>query len=67
MKTTIDLPEELLKKAMRITNSKTKVEAIKKALQEIINLEERKKLINVRGKIDLDIDLDVLRDRKTIA
>jgi Arc/MetJ family transcription regulator len=67
MKTTIDLPEELLKKAMRVTNSKTKVEAIKKALQEIINLEERKKLINVRGKIDLGIDLDVLRDRKTIT
>ncbi len=50
-------------KSLKLTKSKTKVEAIKKALQEMINLEERKKIINVRGKIDLD----VLRDRQVIA
>jgi hypothetical protein len=29
-------------------------------------LEERKKLINFRGKVNLDIDLDILRDRKAL-
>jgi Arc/MetJ family transcription regulator len=66
MRTTIDLPESLLSKAMKITNSITKVETIKKALQEIINIEELKKLINYRGKIDLEIDLDILRNRKEL-
>jgi hypothetical protein len=67
MKTTIDLPDELIEKAMIATSSKTKIEAIKKALINIIELEERKKLINFRGKVNLDIDLDILRDRKSLV
>jgi Arc/MetJ family transcription regulator len=66
MKTTIELPDELIEKAMLATSSKTKIEAIKKALINIIELEERKKLINFRGKVNLDIDLDILRDRKAL-
>jgi len=63
MKTTIDLPEELIKEAMRVTDSKSKIEAIKKALHEVILREKRLKLLNFKGKIDLDINLDSLRDR----
>ncbi len=66
MKTTIDLPEELINEAMLATKSKTKIEAIKKALQSIVLLEKRKKLANYKGKIDLEIDLDLLRDRKSL-
>ncbi len=66
MKTTIDLPDELIEKAMKATASKTKIEAIKKALLNAIELEERRKLINFRGKVNIDIDLDVLRDRKAL-
>jgi Arc/MetJ family transcription regulator len=64
MKTSIDLPDELIEEAMLITSSKTKIEAIKKALLNIIEQEKRKKLINYKGKIDLTIDLDILRKRK---
>lgn len=63
MKTTIDLPDELIQEAMIATSSKTKIDAIKKALQAIIEQERRQKLINYKGKIDLDIDLDTLRKR----
>lgn len=66
MKTLVDLPDDLLAKVMKITKSKTKVEAIKKALQEVIEQDKRLKLLNYRGKIDLNIDLDVLRDRKDL-
>lgn len=66
MKTLIDLPDDLLLKVMKITKSKTKVEAIKKALAEIVDQDKRVKLMNYRGKIDLNIDLDVLRDRKNL-
>ncbi|MDF7816878.1 type II toxin-antitoxin system VapB family antitoxin [Runella sp. MFBS21] len=63
MKTTIDLPEDLIEEAMRITGSKSKIDAIKKALHELIEREKRLKLLNFKGKVDLDIDLNSLRDR----
>lgn len=63
MRTTLDLPKELVDKAMAVTRSKTKTELIKMALQNVINQEKRNQLINFHGKIDTDIDLDVLRKR----
>ncbi|HMR17936.1 MAG TPA: type II toxin-antitoxin system VapB family antitoxin [Sphingobacterium sp.] len=63
MKTTIDLPKELIDEAVRISGSKSKIEAIKQALQEMIEREKRLKLLNFKGKIDLDIDLAVTRNR----
>lgn len=65
MRTTIDLPEDLITKAMQVTGSKSKIEAIKKALHEVIEREKRLKLLNFRGKIDLDVDLDSLRNRNS--
>ena len=64
MRTTIDLPEKLVTEAMKITKAKTKTELIKNALSEIIQKQKIQSLENFRGKIDLDIDLDILRDRK---
>ena len=66
MKTLIDLPYDLLNKVMKITKSKTKVEAIKKALTEVVDQDKRMKLMSYRGKIDMDLDLDILRDRKDL-
>lgn len=65
MRTTIDLPEDLITKAMQVTGSKSKIETIKKALHEVIEREKRLKLLNFKGKIDLDIDLDSLRNRNS--
>jgi Arc/MetJ family transcription regulator len=64
MRTTIDIPEELLKEVMKITGATTKSQAIKLALEEKIAITKRKRLITMKGSIDLDVDLDVLRDRK---
>jgi len=36
MRTTIDIPEDLMKEAMKVTNSSTKIELIKIALKNII-------------------------------
>ncbi|MFW6138972.1 MAG: type II toxin-antitoxin system VapB family antitoxin [Spirochaetota bacterium] len=63
MRTTLDLPEELINKAMDITQAKTKTELIKYALENIIKQEKRNKLMKYHGKIDLDIDLNQLRKR----
>jgi len=64
MRTTIDIPKKLLDEAMKETGAKTKNQLIKDALQAQIDRAKRKRLIAAKGTIDLDIDLDELRDRK---
>ena len=64
MRTIIELPENLIKEAMEITKIRTKKKVIIKALEELINRYKISELKNYKGKIDFDIDLDILRDRK---
>jgi len=63
MRTTIDIPEDLINEAMRVTQSATKTELIKNALYNIIQKNKIKFLKNYKGKIDLNIDLNIVRDR----
>ena len=63
MRTTLDLPESLLNETMKVTHTETKTAVIVKALEELIRKSKISGLKNYRGKIDLDIDLDGLRDR----
>ena len=63
MRTTLDLPEDLLLKAMSLSQIKTKTQVITTALQEMIRKSEISDIKNFKGKIDLDIDLDTLRGR----
>ena len=63
MRTTLDLPEKLLNDAMKITHSGTKTGVIVLALKELIRKSKIAGLKKYRGKIDLDIDLDEIRDR----
>lgn len=63
MRTTLDLPENLLKEAMQITNSPTKTRVIITALEELIRKSKISDIKKFKGKVDLDIDLDQIRDR----
>lgn len=63
MRTTLDLPENLLKEAMKVSHIETKTRVITLALQELIRKSKISKLKNYKGKIDLDIDLDKMRKR----
>ncbi|MEE9494531.1 MAG: type II toxin-antitoxin system VapB family antitoxin [Gammaproteobacteria bacterium] len=63
MRTTLDLPEKLLNEAMKLTRTGTKTGVIVLALRELIRKSKIANLKKYRGKIDLDIDLDELRDR----
>lgn len=64
MRTTLDLPEKLLCDAMKVTHAKTKTGAIVIALNELIRKSKILDLKKYKGKFDLDIDLDKLRDRR---
>jgi len=63
MKTTIDLPEDLINEAMKITKANNKTDLIKLALINIIQKNKIKSIKNYKGKINLDIDLNILRVR----
>ncbi|MEX0609693.1 MAG: type II toxin-antitoxin system VapB family antitoxin [Balneolaceae bacterium] len=63
MRTTLDIPKKLMDEAMEATGAKTKSQMIKDALKAQINQAKRKRLIALKGSIDLDLDLDSLRDR----
>lgn len=63
MRTTLDLPEDLLLEAMNLSHIKTKTDVIKFALESLVRKEKIKDLKTFFGKIDLDIDLDKSRGR----
>ena len=63
MRTTLDLPEHLLKEAMKVTHIRTKTKVIITALEELIRKSKIKELKELKGKVDLDIDLNNLRCR----
>jgi Arc/MetJ family transcription regulator len=64
MRTTLDLPEDLLLEAMKATKIQTKTKVIITALEELVRKSKISGLKKFKGKIDIDIDLDSLRDRK---
>jgi len=63
MRTTLDLNENLLEEAMKLSGEKTKTSVIHKALTDYINKTKSKGILEFGGKLDLKIDLDVLRGR----
>ena len=63
MRTTLELPDTLVNEAMTLTKIPTKTELVKFALENVIQREKIKELANYFGKINLEIDLDKLRNR----
>lgn len=64
MRTTLNIPENILSEAMKVTRARTKTEVIKQALENIIRKNKIQKLKTYRGKLQLDLDLDILRKRQ---
>ena len=64
MRTTLDLPEDLVTEAMKATHIRTKTKVIITALEELIRKSKIAELKQFKGAVeDLDIDLDMLRGR----
>jgi Arc/MetJ family transcription regulator len=64
MRTTLDLPKELVEEAMKATNINTKTKVIIAALEQLIRKSKISEIKNYKGQVDLDIDLNELRGRK---
>jgi Arc/MetJ family transcription regulator len=64
MRTTLDIPEDLMNEAMKATNINTKTKVIVTALEGLIRKSKISDLKKFKGKVDLDIDLEIIRDRQ---
>lgn len=64
MRTTLDLDESLLSEAMKWTGETTKTGAINEALKQIVKFKKRIRLLDLAGKVKIDVDLNATRERK---
>ena len=65
MRTTLDLPEEVLERARRAANLRTKRETVIAGLEELIRKGKREELLRMAGKIRLNVDLTRSRQRRS--
>lgn len=63
MRTTLNLPRELLAEAQRAAGARTKTQAIILGLQELTRRKKIERLWDLRGRLDLDLDLKDSRRR----
>lgn len=63
MRTTLDLPEELLKEAQDLLGFKSKTDIIIVSLQELIKKKRIEELKKMSGSIDIKLDLNRTRKR----
>ena len=56
MRATLNIPDELIKEVQKISGEKSKTKAITTAMKEYIRKERIKKLLSLRGKIQIDYD-----------
>jgi Arc/MetJ family transcription regulator len=64
MRTTLDLPENLIAEALKVSRKKTKTALIISALEDVVRKNRIQEIKRYKGKVDLEMDLDSLRDRK---
>jgi Arc/MetJ family transcription regulator len=63
MRTTLDIPENLVSEAMKRSKIKTKTKVIITALEQLIIKNKISEIKQYKGKVDLNINLDTIRDR----
>jgi len=52
MKTTLNIPDNLIKEAMNIAKSKTKTDAVITGLRELIKKKKIEKVLSMAGKLE---------------
>jgi hypothetical protein len=66
MRTTLIIPDKLMKDLMDETGETSKTVLVRRSLEEMLQKVRRENLKGLRGKVDLDIDLDALRSKDVI-
>lgn len=64
MRTTLDIPDDLMDRAMRASLSRNKRDTVLAGLEELIRKADREALIAMAGTVALDVDVTASRKRK---
>jgi len=63
MRTTLIIPDDLMKDLMKETGERSKTLLVRRSLEEMLRRVRRDNLKRLRGKVDLEIDLEAQRKR----
>jgi len=63
MRTTLIIPDDLLKNLMDETGERSKTLLVRRSLEEMLRRVRRENLKGLRGKMKLEIDLDAIRKK----
>jgi Arc/MetJ family transcription regulator len=63
MRTTLNVDDDALRAAMGFAEGKTKTEVINEALRRFVRAKRRRQLLELRGKVEWEGDVDALRKR----
>jgi Arc/MetJ family transcription regulator len=64
MKTTLDIPEDLIKEAMTASKSRTKTEAVINGLRELIRQRKIEKVLASAGKLEFSNNWEKARHER---
>ena len=64
-RTNIELDEDLVDEAMKLTHVKTKKELVHLALEELVRKKNRKNLLDYEGKVPWQGNLSAMRKSRT--
>ena len=62
MRTNIDIDENLIQEAMKLTGITTKKASVEEALRQMVSLKKQAKLKDLRGKLKWEGNLDEMRE-----
>ena len=61
MRTNIEIDDQLMQKAMQLSNTKTKKETVEEALKTLIQVEQQKKMLGLIGTVVWEGNLAEMR------
>ena len=67
MRTTLDIPADLLEEAQRLAGTSSKTATVVCSLQELIRVRRLRELRRLRGRLPLELDLPTLRRDRSDA
>ena len=61
MRTNIEIDDQLMEKAMKLSNASTKKETVEQALKALIRREQQRKILKLKGKVVWEGNLAEMR------
>ncbi len=62
MRTNIEIDDQLMQKAMKLSNTKTKKETVEEALKALIQREQQRRMLKLKGNVVWEGNLAEMRE-----